>query len=102
MKASIDAATARDNENAQLRAELREAKQREEDLQKRLTKMAVDFWFESWQEHRKHTEAMEQLHQSYRLLAEENAARAERKQEALKRLNDLNECLRQPDKEVEA
>ena len=40
MKASIDKATARDNDNAQLRAELQEAKQREEEN--------IDKNYEAW------------------------------------------------------
>lgn len=108
MKASIDAAIARDNDIAQLRAELQEAKKREEFLQKAFSNIyeAYKYWL-----NRSKSQCRERVavHQSNKLLAEKNAAllkqlsqMVEKEKEALTKLDDLKECLRQPGKEVEA
>lgn len=108
MKASIDEATARDNDIAQLRAELQEAKEREENLQGSLNDSTTEatFWHDlstSWYNLYKRRD------REKRLLVKETAAlhkqlsqTEEKEQEALKRLEDLKEHLRELGKEVEA
>jgi hypothetical protein len=108
VKVSIDEATARDNDIAQLRAELQEAKKREE-LSHKEYDVRVRMWnnkYHEWVEERGKRVAAEE---SKKRVEEENTAlhkqlsqMAEREKAALKKLDELKECLRQPDKEVEA
>jgi predicted nucleic acid-binding Zn-ribbon protein len=113
VKVSIDAAadaTAKDQEIDQLQAELREAENREYDLQKRL-EGAHKYWYTKWEAKRLKQIAtegwMKQLNQSNKLLEEEKSALqkqlvsvTEREQEALKKLDDLKERLCELGKEA--
>jgi predicted nucleic acid-binding Zn-ribbon protein len=99
VKASIDAATARDNEIAQLRAELQAATERERDVQKCLSDL--QFWKDAWyKEITKRTTAEKSVKRLEEKLHKQLSQMTEREQEAIKKLEDLKECLRQPGKEA--
>jgi hypothetical protein len=106
MKASIDEATARDNDNAQLRAELQEAKKREE-----LSHKNSDKWHQMW-DHRYHgwgeergkrvaaERSMMRLEVKNTALRKQLSQMAEREKGALKKFGDLKERLRELGKEA--
>ena len=95
MKASIDKATARDNDNAQLRAELQEAKKREEEnIDKN-----YEAWCDRWKyEHDKRVvaeEMMKRLEEENSALNKQVSQTKKREQAALKKLGNLKKRLRE-------
>jgi hypothetical protein len=101
VKASIDSATAKDNENVQLRAKLQKAEECNNELQSELrgTKWRVDHWYKRYLKQFGSTKRLEEANTA---LHKQLSQMAEREKAALKKLDELKECLRQPDKEVEA